>query len=112
MTEEDCRQRAETRAVNSTLNAMEQDVSGYSTCSVAGQRVNIRRKKVHYALLPVWLLATKWKNSNYLFAMNGQTGKLIGDLPVSSGRYWAWFAGISLPIMAVLAALMYFGGLL
>ncbi len=112
MSEEDCRGRAEKRAANSALNAMEQDVSGYSTCSVSGQRVNIRRKRVHYALLPVWLLATKWNNGSYLFAMNGQTGKLIGDLPVSRGRYWAWFAGISLPLMAVLAALMYFGGLL
>ena len=65
-----------------------------------------------YALLPVWLLATRWNGQNYLFAMNGQTGKLIGDLPVSMGRYWAWFAGISLPLMALLAGLLYFGGMI
>ena len=112
MSEEACRERAEKRAANSAVNAMEQDVSGYTSCSVSDQHVYIRGKKVHYALLPVWLLATKWNNSNYLFAMNGQTGKLIGDLPVSKGRYWAWFAGISLPLMAVLAALLYFGGML
>ena len=34
-----------------------------------------------YALLPVWMLSTRWKDQNFLFAMNGQTGKLVGDLP-------------------------------
>ena len=38
--------------------------------------------------------------------MNGQTGRLIGDLPVDKRRVAAWFAGISLPLMAVLAFLL------
>ena len=56
--------------------------------------------------MPVWMLHTKWNGQNFLFAMNGQTGKLIGDLPVDKGKVAAWFAGISLPLMAVLALLM------
>ena len=40
--------------------------------------------------------------------MNGQTGKLIGDLPVSKGKFAAWMAGISLPLMAVATLIMYF----
>ena len=47
-----------------------------------------------YALLPVWLLNTRWKDKDYLFAMNGQTGKLVGDLPVSKAKYWGAFAAI------------------
>ncbi len=38
--------------------------------------------------------------------MNGQTGKLVGDLPVDRKRFWATFAAIALPIAAVLSALM------
>ena len=34
------------------------------------------------SLLPVWFLNTKWNGKTYSFAMNGQTGKIIGD----SGR--------------------------
>ena len=52
------------------------------------------------------MLHTKWNGQNFLFAMNGQTGKLIGDLPVDKGKVAAWFAGTSLPLMAVLALLM------
>ena len=46
-----------------------------------------------YALLPVWLLSTQWQGKNFLFAMNGQTGKLIGDLPIDKKRLWGYIAG-------------------
>ena len=36
----------------------------------------------------------------------GQTGKLIGDLPVDKGRVAAWFAGISIPLMILTALFM------
>ena len=42
-----------------------------------------------------------------LFAMNGQTGRLIGDLPVDKGRVAVWFARIALPLMAILIWLLY-----
>ena len=64
--------------------------------------MRIRRGRVSYALLPVWMLSTKWNGKNYLFAMNGQTGKLIGDLPVSGGKMLAWAAGIALPLAALM----------
>ena len=53
------------------------------------------RGKVHYALLPVWLLSTKWKGKDFLFAMNGQTGKMAGDLPVDRGKFWGTFFAIA-----------------
>ena len=64
-------------------------------------------RKAHYALLPVWMLHTRWNDKDFLFAMNGQTGKLIGDLPVDPKRVAAWFAGISLPLMVILALFLY-----
>ncbi|MCF0141918.1 MAG: hypothetical protein HUJ75_00920, partial [Parasporobacterium sp.] len=65
---------------------------------------NINRKKVSYALLPVWILKTKWENKDYIFAMNGQTGKLVGDLPVSKSKYWLFTLLLTIPA----AALFYF----
>lgn len=38
--------------------------------------------KNKYALYPVWLLNTSWEGKQYYFAMNGQNGKFVGDLPV------------------------------
>ena len=103
---EACADRVETRCRNSAIAAMESTVTGYTNCSVQRANVEIHRKEPGYALLPVWLLSTKWQDKNYLFAMNGQTGKLIGDLPVSKGRLAAWFAGLFL-IFAVLGSLLF-----
>ena len=33
--------------------------------------------------------------------MNGQTGKLVGNLPMSWGRFWGLFAAIAVPIAAI-----------
>lgn len=69
--------------------------------------IEIKAGEIKYALLPVWMLSTKWKGKNFLFAMNGQTGKLIGDLPVVWGKFWALFAGISLPLMLLLGIILF-----
>lgn len=49
---------------------------------------------MNYALLPVWLLSTKWQDKSYVFAMNGQTGKFVGDLPLDKGKYWSSFGKV------------------
>ncbi len=103
-----CASRADERATNTAKHIVENTVSGYSTCTPTSARVRLRRGRVDYALMPVWMLSTRWNGKSFLFAMNGQSGKLIGDLPVSTGRYWARFAGIAAPIAAALAALMFF----
>ncbi len=98
---EGCADRARERCRNSAIAAMEETVTGYSTCAVQQANVQVEQHRIHYALLPVWLLSTRWQDKNFLFAMNGQTGKLIGDLPVSKGKLALWFAGL----FAVFAAL-------
>ena len=75
--------RIERRVTETLTRQLEASVSGYSTCSVQKKNIQIRQGKVHYALLPVWMLNTHWNNRDFLFAMNGQTGKLVGDLPTS-----------------------------
>jgi hypothetical protein len=50
--------------------------------------------KTSYALYPVWLLNTTWNGKKYTFAMNGQTGKFVGDLPADKQQGTRWFAFI------------------
>lgn len=108
---QECSQRADERAKNTALAVMGESVMGYATCIAQRQNVRLRRMGVKYALMPVWMLSTRWKGENFLFAMNGQTGKLIGDLPISKGRFLGWFAGIAVPLTAVMYLLLG-GGLL
>ena len=69
----------------------------YATIDVLGSRVRIGDKKVRYALLPVWVLSSTWNGEIYTYAMNGQTGKVSGRIPVDQKRvhkYWCKFSAI------------------
>jgi len=95
VTVENCWARADCRCEKTIKSELHNSVSGYHTCITEREWVNVERGKVHYALLPVWLLTTKWNGQTFLFAVNGQTGKTVGDLPVSKRKFWSMFAGLA-----------------
>ncbi len=106
VTAEDSQKRVDLRCVNTVVDMMRDTVRGYGTCIVKEQDVRLRRGKVHYALLPVWMLKTRWKEKDFIFAMNGQTGRMVGDLPMSWGRFWGLTAAIAVPLIALTALLI------
>ena len=69
--------------------------------------VSLAHGKAGYALYPVWLLNTTWNGQKYIFAMNGQTGKFVGNLPVDNGLYAKYFAAIAAVSAAVSYGLMW-----
>ena len=101
-----CQARAHSRMQNSVSSELSASITGYNSVTTLSENIHIDYTAKHYALLPVWMLHTKWQGKDYLFAMNGQTGKLVGDLPVDNRKVAAWFAGISVPLMILLAILL------
>ncbi len=108
VTIDDSRDRADTRCRETLAQALRDTVTGYGACVTEREDIALRRSKVHYALLPVWMLSTKWHGQDFLFAMNGQTGKLVGDLPTDRGRFWGMFAAIAAPLTVALTAILQF----
>lgn len=108
VTIDDSRDRADTRCCETLAQALRDTVTGYGACVTEREDITLRRGKVHYALLPVWMLSTKWRGQDFLFAMNGQTGKLVGDLPTDRGRFWGMFAAIAAPLTVALTAILQF----
>jgi len=108
VTIDDSRDRADTRCRETLAQALRDTVTGYGACVTEREDIALRRGKVHYALLPVWMLSTKWHGQDFLFAMNGQTGKLVGDLPTDRGRFWGMFAAIAAPLTVALTAILQF----
>jgi hypothetical protein len=98
--------RISERAENSIKMEMRNTVRGYSMVTTENENFSFENKGVKYALLPVWMLSTRWNGQNFLFAMNGQTGKLIGDLPVDKGKFWGMFAAIAAPL-AIISSLIW-----
>ena len=99
--------RIKTRAEQSLVDALRGTINGYTGVMVQDQHLYVQESSHQNVLLPVWMLMSRYKDKDYLFAMNGQTGKIVGDLPISMGKAAAWFFGI----MGAIAILLFIGGL-
>ena len=64
------------------VDSLRDTVVGYEAVIERGSNASVARERSHYVMLPVWMLSTRWEDEAYLFAMNAQTGKMVGDLPV------------------------------
>ncbi len=100
-------EHANERIRQSTADAFADTVEGYTTVSPESTSIRLQNGKAKYALLPVWILNTTWNGQKYTFAMNGQTGKLIGDLPLDKGAYRKWLFGLTGIVGAAVFALSY-----
>ena len=88
-------ERANERVKRSTEEAFAATAAGYTTITPENSSVQLHGGTAKYALYPVWLLNTTWKGRQYIFAMNGQTGKFVGDLPIDSGAVKRWTIGLA-----------------
>ena len=99
--------RANERIKRSTEDAFASTVVGYSTVTPVSTNINLQNGRARYALYPVWILNTRWNNQQYTFAVNGQTGKTVGNLPMDKGAFWKWLLGISAGVTAAAYAIGY-----
>ena len=61
---------------------------GYNSVTEEQSNISMNMKDVRYALMPVWVLSTRYKDQVYQFVMNGQTGKVSGKLPIDKKKMW------------------------
>ena len=99
--------RANDRIRQSTSDAFASTVQGYINVIPQASSIRLNNGKVRYALLPVWLLNTNWNGQKYTFAMNGQTGKMVGDLPADKRIALKWFFTLTGAVSAAAFALSY-----
>ena len=103
-----CMNRAHTRMQNTAKGVFRNTAKGYDTLRESSEESRYLDIRPRYALLPVWLLRTEWEGKKYLFAMNGQTGKFIGELPMDNKAYWTKrliYAGIIAAALFLLSIL-------
>lgn len=81
VTVDECVARANERIRQSSDDALRATVTGYDSVDTSYVNMNVANGMYKYTLYPVWLLTTKWEGKQYTFAMNGQTGKFVGNIP-------------------------------
>ncbi len=99
--------RANDRLRRTTEQTFASTVQGYATVTPEAVNVRLSNGSAKYALYPVWILNTTWNDKKYTFAMNGQTGKFVGDLPLDKKAYTRWLLGLAGAISVAAFALSY-----
>ena len=108
--EKDAQPRANERVKNTFRDKMREQVSGYDTVDEKSEVINLSEAKAEYAMLPVWMMTTKFEGNSYTFGINGQTGEMVGSLPVDKGLYWMRMAiGTVVSFAVILLLIMLFG---
>ena len=90
-----CRPRANERIRETVSTLMRDTVKGYTGVTPANTQIQLENTRVRQILMPVWMLNTRYRDKLYTFAMNGQTGRFIGDLPTDKGKFWRWLLGLA-----------------
>ena len=101
--------RANERVKNSIVSALERTVRDrmFTNIIPKSSQVDIANGSYAYALYPVWILNTTWNGKKYTFAMNGQTGKFVGDLPLDKSAFWKKVAMFTPVFSAVAYAVLW-----
>lgn len=87
--------RANERIKHSAEDTLRDTVVGYTSVTPKISNVQLINGVSKYALYPVWLLNTSYKGEKYTFAMNGQTGKFVGNLPLDKGKLAGVCSGVA-----------------
>ena len=80
---------------------LEDTMSGYQGISLENYSDRTFDQRWRYTLLPVWIITYKFKGQIMPFAINGQTGKTYGKLPVAGGKLALWGAIVALIVFVI-----------
>ncbi len=84
----------EEKAKGFVSNRVRSTVSGYTTFTPNINQAHIHNVEEHYALMPIYILMNKFRDKEYMFFINGQTGKIVGDCPIDHKRQAVFFAAV------------------
>lgn len=111
--EKEAQPKANGRVTNTFKEKIKDTVTGYSEVSEKSDAIQLSNAKAEYAMLPVWMMTTRYNDENYTFGINGQTGKMVGSLPIDPGlskKYFIISSIISFVILEIIFALLGLAG--
>ena len=79
---EETRKEVEKDVIDKTRSLFRASASQYTIKRTTTDTLKTEDYKLEYVLLPVYMVNVKYMGKMHTFAMNGQTGEFIGDIPV------------------------------
>lgn len=100
-TDQDMVSRVKTRADRYITDMTRNTIKGYANVSVLNNNIQMQDVNNEYALLPVWMLNCRYQNKDFSFMLNGQTGKIVADRPISRKKAILYGIGIFLVTLII-----------
>lgn len=76
-------------------------MSNYDRVQIDSMNLRTLNESWKYALMPVWMMNFNYEGKNYLYAMNGQTGKTYGELPCDKKKLALFGIGLFIVLMII-----------
>ncbi|MNI34716.1 DNA-directed RNA polymerase subunit P [compost metagenome] len=102
--------RAKNKISGYIESAISASVTGYSSVNFINKQIDTKVRGADYTLIPVWVVHYDYNKKEYTFAMNGQTGKVVGKPPISKAKVMSWFAGVSAVSLLLLKSISWMMG--
>lgn len=110
MPSDELEQRARNKMIQSASSMLKESYAGYNSVNTVTENIHVNDQKSDFGLLPVWKYIYEYQNKTYPFYVNGQTGKIIGEAPISkkkvflyTGTLWACFLAVLIMIPMILS---------
>ena len=87
---EELKPRASQKMKEDTTALVKAQISGYSSVRELQNVTKINSETQSYGMLPVWKYIYHYQDKDYPFYVNGQTGKIVGEAPISHKKVWAY----------------------
>lgn len=107
--EEDGLKRATERTMNTCTQILSSKIRHQSNV-LQSNNMNITKTGYNYLMLPVWMVSVNYKGKGYIFAMNGQTGKIVGNIPIGVKESVLWSILLFVVFFIVTTVVLYFVG--
>ena len=95
--------RAKIKMQSSAEILLKQSISGYARMNQLDKSIEPTNTDTQYCLLPVWKYIYKYNDTLYPFYVNGQTGKIVGKVPISTKKVVAYGATLWALLMAIIS---------
>lgn len=102
ITAEQSENRAKQKMREDVEQMIAQSYSGYGHVNVQKNHILVKRAENRYGLLPVWKYVYRYHDKEYPFYVNGQNGKIVGSVPISKPKVWAYAGTIWLSLVLIL----------
>ena len=96
--------------MNTSVSLLQEEVR-HQTSMLASNKLTVNKVDSDYIMLPVFMVNIKYRDKMYTFAMNGQTGKIVGDLPLGRKEVILWTLLI-LVLSSLVFILLFIGGII